>query len=1027
MSHTLSAQTPNARIALAVAATALVTLLAAGSLLLTRDEATLAAVWAPNALATAWLLRHPRRDAGLLIAAVLAGSTLANVIAGSTSGRAIGLGLANALEVAIVWAGLARLGRPRPHMEHTGDLVAFCLLGGLVGPALAGTVSATVLAGLDEAGWSAAWFSWTVTDGLGQVLFAPVALILWDGWQGRRRPTRADVWRWCWIAAVGLAGTVAIFWQSRYPFLFLAAPIVLLHAFRIGAVAAALSVLATAVIATIATTHGTGPISLTHGDLPAHLFVLQVFLFACFVTGVPVAAALAGRARVEAELARERDFNATVLSQMREVLFRTDAQGRWEWLNPAWRVVSDEASEQCLGHAAVAHVHPDDRAAFAAALASPAGARFEARWPSADGDSRQVEISARAIVNADGARVGGVGSIRDITERHRAVTALRDSERLFETLARLSPVGIVRTDAAGALTYANPTWLALCGLTDDQARLGGWAEALHPEDRARVLGIWQEASSAGTDCAGEFRYLKSEGSVRWVHAIATPERDADGRVGGHVAVVVDVTERKALEHDLVRARRHAEAAVVAKSAFLANMSHEIRTPMNGVIGFTELLGASDLNAEQREHVRLIADSGRAMMRLLNDILDLSKVEADATVLAPQPTDLPHLLKNCVQLVTPAARAKGVALELAIDPALPVNIHADPLRLRQMIGNLMNNAVKFTDVGTVTLSARAADGRLAVAVADTGPGIAADRLEAVLRPFEQADASVAGRHGGTGLGLAITEKLARLMDGRLTLESTLGAGSVFTLTLPLTAATADRPVASPRPTPAPKRLSGRILLAEDHDVNQALITALLARLGLGADLAEDGEQAVSMVERARADGRPYDLVLMDLQMPRLDGLAATRRLRAGGVTAAELPIVALTANAFADDVAATAAAGLQDHLAKPLSPDTFARVLAKHLPPAEEEWAAPTGPERLRQLYDRRRAQTLDALARLLAPRGFAAADRDAVAGLLHRLAGTAAAFGEAELGERAGALEDRVRGSADGWTAEAHALLARAA
>ena len=1014
---------------LVLAATAVVSLLAVGTLTLSRDEATLAAVWVPNALATAWLLRHPRRDGALLIGAVVAGTALANALMGAPAARSLGLGLANGLEVAVVWVGLRALGRSRPCMEHTGDLVALCVLGGLVAPTLAGAVAASVLAGLGEAGWRLVWYNWTVTDGLGQVLFAPVALILWDGWQVRRRPTGRELWRWTWIAAVGIAGTVAIFWQARYPFLFLAAPLVLLHAFRIGAVATALSVLATAAIATVATMHGTGPISLTRGDLNDHLFVLQVFLFACFVTGVPVAAVLAGRDRAKAELAHERDFNATILSQMREVLFRTDADGRWDWLNPAWRMLSDDRPERCLGRPAVDSLHPDNRAEFAAALASPIGARFEAAWPTGDGGTRCVEISARALLAADGRHLGGVGSIRDVTERHRAAEALRDSQRVFETLARLSPVGIVRTAADGALTYANPAWLALSGLTDARARGTGWGSALHPGDRDRIAAGWTEATAAGGDYRDEFRFVRPDGTVCWVDAIATPERDPDGRIAGHIGVVVDMTDRKALEHELVRARRHAEAAVVAKSAFLANMSHEIRTPMNGVVGFTELLLDSPLSADQREHTRLIAESGRAMMRLLNDILDLSKVEADAMVLVPQPVDLPHLLKNCVQLVTPAARGKDLGLELVIDPAVPARLCVDPLRLRQILGNLLGNAVKFTERGSVTLSAACdAAGRLRLCVTDTGPGIPLERQAAVLRPFEQADAGVAGRHGGTGLGLAIAEKLAVLMDGDLSLESVEGHGCRFTVRLPLRAPAGAATTTPPPPTPPPPaRLTGRVLLAEDHDVNQALIRAMLARLGLTPDLVEDGEAAVTAVEAARAAGEPYDLVLMDLQMPRLDGLAATRRLRAAGFVAEELPIVALTANAFADDVAACRAAGMQDHLAKPLSAGALAAVLARHLPAVGALATEPTGADRLRALYDRRRGETLDALARLLADRTFAPLDREVVAGLLHKLAGTAAMFGEAELGERAGALEDRVRDGVADWPADARALLDRVA
>ena len=936
------------------AAVAALGALAAIGLSLTRGPDPLAAVWLPNALTVAWALRHPRSPVATAAFVVLLATGGANLLADWSPMRAVGLGLANAAEVAIAVSLLRLVGCERPDMERTGDLIRFSLLGGLVAPALSGTVAIATLALVAEpVGW-AHWIGWTTADGMGLLIATPVALLLADGWRARTWPTIARAIEWAGLMLGGVGAVALIFFQARFPFLFLAMPIVLIQAFRLGSVAVALTVVAVAVVAPIATAHGLGPISLVKGSLTDQLFVLQFFLLSCFATGVPVAAALAGRDRMRGQLAAARDFNATMLENMREVVFRTDREGRWEWLNPAWRELTGRAPVAALNRPAVAFVHPDDREALTRALATRCGRRVTVRWLSARGERRLVEISARAVLSPDGEALGGTGSIRDVTERQDALDSMRESRRLFETLASLSPAGIFRTTAAGGLDYANPAWLAVAGLTYEQAAGDGWAAAVHPDDRAAIRTKWAAAVARRESFRDEFRFVRSDGAVSWVEAIASPELDDDGVLTGFVGCTFDLTERKTMEHDLRRARRHAEAAALAKSAFLANMSHEIRTPMNGVVGFTELLLDSSLDSEQRRHATLIAQSGRAMMRLLNDILDLSKVEAGAMTLAPRPVDLRHLLANCVQLIQPAVRAKALDVALHVADDVPARVLADALRVRQIVGNLLDNAVKFTDAGRIELDARCApDGRLVLSVADTGPGIPAERHDAVLRPFEQASPAVAGAHGGTGLGLAIAHRLCALMNGELSLESAAGQGARFAVTLPLPAVAAGVDAAPVVSGPATvTKLSGRVLLVEDHDINQALIAAMLNRLGLTHALARDGREGVDAVLNARGTDRAWDLVLMDLQMPHMDGLAATRAIRAAGVTAGELPIVALTANAFADDVAACREAGMQHHLAKPLAADALA--------PRAGPLAArrPAGPSTARGRADRAIARPL---------------------------------------------------------------------
>lgn len=389
------------------------------------------------------------------------------------------------------------------------------------------------------------------------------------------------------------------------------------------------------------------------------------------------------------------------------------------------------------------------------------------------------------------------------------------------------------------------------------------------------------------------------------------------------------------EKEIVSALEVAEAATGAKSKFLANMSHEIRTPMNGVIGFTQLLDDGTLNETQKKYVRLISDSGSAMMTLLNDILDISKVDSGSMTITPEPFDVRDLLNSCVKIFSPNAEEKNLTILVEVDEGLPQWVQVDGFRLRQIVMNLLANAIKFTETGYITISAKfletgesgdagSCQPKLAILVADTGVGIALDRQDAIFEPFTQEDDSTARKHGGSGLGLTICSQLIELMGGSIQLESHVGRGSKFTVEIPvdrLEEATSENLIKFPtQPQPHGENAVGtiRILVAEDHDVNQVLIGEMLARLGYEYELAVDGAEAVAMIRKAELAENQYDLVLMDLQMPYVDGFKATQMVREQGIDAKMLPIVALTANAFEQDVQRCIEAGMQAHLAKPLT-------------------------------------------------------------------------------------------------------------
>jgi PAS domain S-box-containing protein len=547
--------------------------------------------------------------------------------------------------------------------------------------------------------------------------------------------------------------------------------------------------------------------------------------------------------------------------------------------------------------------------------------------------------------------------IRDITERRRAAEALQTSLEEFRTLAEAVPQIVWITEADGANVYFNQHWVDYTGLTLEESLGHGWNKPFHPDDQQRASDAWQHATATVGTYALECRMRRADGVFRWWLIRGVPLRDSAGNVLKWFGTCTDIDDLKLAELEISRTNEALEAEIVerkraedvaetanrAKSQFLANMSHEIRTPLNGVVGMTELALGTDLSTEQREYLDIVKSSGTLLLSVIDDILDFSKIEAGKLTVDAIPFDLSDCLVTTLKLLATGAHVKGLALACDIRPDVPASVVGDPARLRQIVTNLIGNAIKFTHHGEVVLrvdTETQTDGAatLRFSVSDTGIGISQEHREAIFKPFVQADGSMTRKYGGTGLGLAISTNLVALLGGRMWLESEIGKGSTFHFTMPF--GLQQTPVAETRATPSGGsdrlhavtrhswRESGRplhILVADDNKVNQLVAARLLEKQGHTVVIAETGKEALAAIDEHRSPG--FDLVLMDVQMHEMDGFEATGIIRAREKsTGIHLPIIAMTAHAMKGDEERCLAAGMDAYVSKPFHLDeVFAAI------------------------------------------------------------------------------------------------------
>ncbi|WP_461456515.1 ATP-binding protein [Methanothrix sp.] len=618
----------------------------------------------------------------------------------------------------------------------------------------------------------------------------------------------------------------------------------------------------------------------------------------------------------------DRDFAHQVMATVGQGIVVSSEGWRFEYANPAFARMVGRRPEELIGRSMDELIHPQDLPILIQARSRrQAGdtSSYEARLIRSDGCVFPVQVTGTPRWQ-DGKFFGSIVAVTDLTERKRFEDELKKSEAKNRALLDAIPDAIFLLDKEGNfLDYRAQNSSIL--YAPAELFMGKNIHSIMPQDLVELtmnnLGL---ARQSGKMQVFEYQ-LPTNGETKHFEARINL---CEG--GDFLALVRDVTERKRSDEMLWKAKEEAEAAAKAKSEFLANMSHEIRTPLNAVIGLTGLLLDTDLTHEQRNYLEIVRDSGDSLLSVINNILDFSKIDGGMMELEHSPFDLRRCIESTMDLMVTRAAEKGLVLKVVLDDQLPTMLVGDASRLRQVLANLLSNAVKFTDKGFVEVSVRGnaiPEGfELRFDVLDTGIGMPQDKLDRLFMPFSQIDSSITRRYGGTGLGLAISKRLVEMMGGRIWANSDLGVGSTFSFAvkvkLPCMQSVQHKfkdliPVIKPpieghfqqaRPL--------SILLAEDNAVNQMVLLKMLRKIGYQADLASNGFDVLAALDR-----QAYDVILMDIQMPDMDGFEATRRILARFPKKKRPRIIALTAHALNGDRERCLEAGMDSYLSKPV--------------------------------------------------------------------------------------------------------------
>jgi PAS domain S-box-containing protein len=608
--------------------------------------------------------------------------------------------------------------------------------------------------------------------------------------------------------------------------------------------------------------------------------VWQVFMLVVSITGLCLGALISERQRAEGRLREGEARLQALVNSIDEVVFEFDVAGTYRSIWTGNEALLVRPKKELLGRR-ISDVLGEDAAVpflavFRRVLETGRSENIEYSMPVPSGEEHFLACVS-AVTAPLGARNSLCMASRNITARKQAEEALRVSEEQFRQLAEnIHEVFFIATAAPVRVTYLSPAYDEIWGSSRQHVydRADAWIDSVHPDDRERVLGAFLQQQGTATET--EYRIVRPDGAIRWIRNRTFPVFDARGNFSRTVGIAEDTSERKRVQAELLSAKEVAEAANHAKSDFLANMSHEIRTPMNGILGMTELALDTDLSSEQRDYLVMVKSSADSLLTLINEILDFSKIEAGKLDIERIEFRLRDSLGTAMKALAFRAHQKGLELACRVAPEVPDVVAGDPGRLRQILVNLVGNAIKFTERGEVVVEVLAdgeekdAGWNIHFVVRDTGIGIAPEKQKLIFDAFTQADSSVTRRYGGTGLGLAITSRLVNMMAGRIWLESEPGRGSTFHFTVRLGVAAAESDRIRPAAPEALRDLP--VLAVDDQPTNRRFLAEVLRQWGMKPQMVSGAREALAALALAREEGRPFPLVILDSQMPDMDGFS-----------------------------------------------------------------------------------------------------------------------------------------------------------
>jgi PAS domain S-box-containing protein len=915
-----------------------VALLALLSIALARETGRIASIWPVNGLVLFALLRARQdRWTGFLIAGT-AGFLTANLLAGDAPLLAVSIAAANIVEITLAAVICRRLCGPQFDARKLRHLVVLMAPASVLAAMASASLATIVIVALENQPAFEIWIRWFSADALGLMIVTPCLLVMRR--HGVRRAFKPFRSKEGVALLAGLTLALAIvFSQSSYPLLFLVIAWLVIAATTLPTASVVVMLTIACLVSIASTVTGHGPMSLVAGDRSVQLLVLQLYMATSTLITLVVSSATAARLSTLRSLnvalkRKERDAHRLALaSQIAGI-------GYWRMKRGMQRVDCSPEALKIFG------MDPDARPYFqdfldcyapadaerveAASLASltqgaPLDQRVSLRRVN-DGETRMIHVRADPVLGPHGDVVALEGVIHDVTEAARLMHEVSLSELRYRELAEGLPDLVLRARQR-KIIYASSACRRLLGYSPSELEGRDLAEFVHPEDVGASLERYAgyERGHLPTETRREQRVRTALGEWIWLEGNPHVVMGPTGEVEEVIIVLRDVTERRAIEDGLAAGRDAAQAAARIKADFVANMSHEIRTPLTAILGYAGLLARDEgVDGTALKRVQRINSAGAALLSIVNNVLDFSKLEADQVDIHRRACDVTQLLHDTAMLFEPQMNAKRLELRLDISE-LPPQLEIDPDRVRQVVTNLLGNAVKFTSVGHVALIARydLDSSRLELVISDTGPGMDAEQQSRLFQRFSQVHGASAQSVAGTGLGLAISKGLIEAMDGTIALESQVGAGSAFAFSLPAEIAA---PVVSPHEDPedALVDLVGvRVLVADDNPVNREIVRALLEQFGVIVTDADGGREAVR-----RAEAEQVDVILMDLRMPEFDGRQALRAIREGAGPNSSAPILAFTADGDSEAAQLAPGGGFSGLVRKPVVVAELVRELGR---------------------------------------------------------------------------------------------------